>query len=188
MNTVFSISDCRIFIISKCRKKQLAKMYTINFRSLLVSRSPVSSATGSSEKASQWHDMTWHDNKTVFCSFVSSIRAITCNHTDKKENQVFLTFREIQSGAVAKSYMTNSLLIYGEIFAHFLIYQESLPHIWLCMLHSEFPYIWGKFDFLFYQCSVDDVSDKYRCRSDSGKGDSWNKKSCDNVPLVIVEA
>jgi hypothetical protein len=42
--------------------------------------------------------------------------------TDKKENQIFLIYREIQSGAVAKSYMTNGLLIYGEIFAHFLIY------------------------------------------------------------------
>ncbi len=27
-----------------------------------------------------------------------------------------------KSGAVAKSYMTNGLVIYGEIFAHFLIY------------------------------------------------------------------
>jgi hypothetical protein len=43
-------------------------------------------------------------------------------HTDKKENQIFLIYKEIQSGAVAKSYMTNGLLIYGEIFAHFLIY------------------------------------------------------------------
>jgi hypothetical protein len=23
----------------------------------------------------------------------------------------------------------------------------------LQLLHSEFPYIWGKFDFLFYQCT-----------------------------------
>jgi hypothetical protein len=42
--------------------------------------------------------------------------------TDKKENQIFLIYKEIQGGAVAKSYMTNGLLIYGEIFAHFLIY------------------------------------------------------------------
>jgi hypothetical protein len=42
-------------------------------------------------------------------------------HTDKKENQIFLIYKEIQNGAVAKSYMTNGLLIYGEIFAHFLI-------------------------------------------------------------------
>jgi hypothetical protein len=42
--------------------------------------------------------------------------------TDKKETQTFLIYREIQSGAVAKSYMTNGLLIYREIFGHFLIY------------------------------------------------------------------
>jgi hypothetical protein len=38
----------------------------------------------------------------------------------KKENQIFLIYKKIQNG-VAKSYMTNGLLIYGEIFAHFLI-------------------------------------------------------------------
>jgi hypothetical protein len=43
-------------------------------------------------------------------------------YTDKKEIQIFFIYREIQSGAVAKPYMTNGLLIYGEIFAHFLIY------------------------------------------------------------------
>jgi hypothetical protein len=43
-------------------------------------------------------------------------------YTDKKENQIFLIYKEIQSGAVAKSYMTNGLLIYREIFTHFLIY------------------------------------------------------------------
>jgi hypothetical protein len=34
--------------------------------------------------------------------------------------------------------------------------------------------------------SVDDVSDKYRCRS--GKGDSWSQKSRDNVSLGKAEA
>ncbi len=33
-----------------------------------------------------------------------------------------LIYKEIQNGAVAKSSMTNDLLIYGEIFAHFLIH------------------------------------------------------------------
>jgi hypothetical protein len=37
-------------------------------------------------------------------------------YTDRKENQIFFIYREIQSGAVAKSYMTNGLLIYGEIY------------------------------------------------------------------------
>jgi hypothetical protein len=43
-------------------------------------------------------------------------------HTDKKENKIFRIYKEIQNEAVAKSYMSNGLLIYGEIFAHFLIY------------------------------------------------------------------
>ncbi len=50
-------------------------------------------------------------------------------YIDKKENQIFLIYKEIQIGAVAKSYLTNGLLIYGKIFAHFLIYYEVLPHI-----------------------------------------------------------
>ncbi len=79
-------------------------------------------------------------------------------HTDKKENEIFLIYKEIQNGAVAKSYMTNGLLIYGEIFAHFLIYYYLIlgspsPYMTLLLLHSEFPYLWGKFDFLFYQCT-----------------------------------
>jgi hypothetical protein len=41
--------------------------------------------------------------------------------TDKNENQISLICKEIQNGVVAKSYMTNGLLIYGEIFPHFLI-------------------------------------------------------------------
>jgi hypothetical protein len=44
------------------------------------------------------------------------------SYTDKKENQIFLIYKEIQSGAVAKSYITNGFLIYGEIFSHFFIY------------------------------------------------------------------
>jgi hypothetical protein len=39
-----------------------------------------------------------------------------------EKNLIFLIFKKIQNGAVAKSYMTNGILIYGEIFAHFLIY------------------------------------------------------------------
>jgi hypothetical protein len=40
----------------------------------------------------------------------------------KKALKIFLINKEIQNGAVAKSYITNGLLIYGEIFANFLIY------------------------------------------------------------------
>ncbi len=66
-------------------------------------------------------------------------------HTDKKEDQFFLMYKEIQNGAVAKSYMTDGLLVkYLRIsshirkpslhhlcfatapFLHFLIYEETL--------------------------------------------------------------
>ncbi len=36
-------------------------------------------------------------------------------HTDKKENKIFLIYKEFQSGAVAKSYMRKGFLIYEEI-------------------------------------------------------------------------
>jgi hypothetical protein len=38
--------------------------------------------------------------------------------TDKKENKIFLIYKETQKGVVAKSCMTNGLLIYD----YFLIY------------------------------------------------------------------
>jgi hypothetical protein len=49
--------------------------------------------------------------------------------TDKKENKIFLIYKEIQSGAVAKSYMTNGPPIFTEIFAHVLTYLDALPQL-----------------------------------------------------------
>ncbi len=43
----------------------------------------------------------------------STTTSLSLVHTDKKENQIFLIYKEILNGAVAKSYMTNGLLIYG---------------------------------------------------------------------------
>jgi hypothetical protein len=64
-------------------------------------------------------------------------------YTDKKENQIFLIYKKIQGGAVVKSYMTNGLLIYGEIivcaFPHILGSPSS--YMTLQLLHFEFPYI-----------------------------------------------
>jgi hypothetical protein len=45
----------------------------------------------------------------------------TVLYTDKKENNIFLIYKEIQNGAVVNSYITNALLIYGEILSHFLL-------------------------------------------------------------------
>ncbi len=49
--------------------------------------------------------------------------------TDKKENQIFLIYKEIQSGAVAKSYMRKGFLIYEEMRKYFPIYEEAVSHI-----------------------------------------------------------
>ncbi len=43
-------------------------------------------------------------------------------------------------------------LIYEEMRKYFPIYEDAVSYIWLQLLHSEFPYIWGKFDYLFCQC------------------------------------
>ncbi len=50
-------------------------------------------------------------------------------YTDKKENQTFLIYREIQSGAVANSYMRKGFLIYEEMRKYFPIYEEAVSHI-----------------------------------------------------------
>jgi hypothetical protein len=49
--------------------------------------------------------------------------------TDKKENQIFLIHKEIQSGAIAKSYMRKGFLIYEEIRKYFPIYEQAVSHI-----------------------------------------------------------
>jgi hypothetical protein len=49
--------------------------------------------------------------------------------TDKKENKVFLIYKEIQMGAVAKSYMRKGFLIYEEMRKYLVIYEEAVSHI-----------------------------------------------------------
>jgi hypothetical protein len=49
--------------------------------------------------------------------------------TDKKENKIFLTYKEIQSGAIAKSYTRKGFLIYEEMRKYFTIYEKAGSHI-----------------------------------------------------------
>ncbi len=51
-------------------------------------------------------------------------------YTDKKEKKIFLIYKEIQSGAVAKSYMRKGFLIYEEKRKYFPIYEETVSHIY----------------------------------------------------------
>jgi hypothetical protein len=62
--------------------------------------------------------IAWEPATPLFPRIWAYIRGCT----DKKENQIFLLYKEIQNRAVAKSYMTNGLPIYGEILAYFLVY------------------------------------------------------------------
>jgi hypothetical protein len=53
-------------------------------------------------------------------------QSTTRPHTDKKENLIFLIYKEIQSGAVAKSYMRKGFLIYEGMFKYFPIYDFAI--------------------------------------------------------------
>jgi hypothetical protein len=48
-------------------------------------------------------------------------------YIDKKENLIFLIYREILSGAVAKSYIRKGFLIYEEMRKYFPIYCMRRP-------------------------------------------------------------
>jgi hypothetical protein len=49
-------------------------------------------------------------------------------YTDKKEIKIFLIFKEIQSGAVAKSYMRKGILMFEEMRKYFPRYEEAVSH------------------------------------------------------------
>jgi hypothetical protein len=48
---------------------------------------------------------------------------------DKKENKIFLIYKEIQNGAVAKSYMMKDFPIYEEMRKYLAIYEEAVSHV-----------------------------------------------------------
>jgi hypothetical protein len=51
------------------------------------------------------------------------------DYTEKKENQIFIIYKEIQNEAVAKSYMRKGFLIYEEMSNYLTIYEEAVSHI-----------------------------------------------------------
>jgi hypothetical protein len=58
----------------------------------------------------------------------------------KKANKIFLICKEIQSGAVAKSYMRKGFLIYEEMHNYFPIYEEAVIVIYdFATAPSELP-------------------------------------------------
>jgi hypothetical protein len=62
----------------------------------------------------------------TFFSFLSVHRMVST--TIKKKIKFSSYIRKFRLEQL-QSHMTNGLLIYGEIFAHFLKYEEALPHV-----------------------------------------------------------
>jgi hypothetical protein len=63
-------------------------------------------------------------------SFVTTLGNIMVISTlIKKEKKIFLIFKEIQKGAVAKSYMRKGFQIYEEMRKYLVIYEEAFSHI-----------------------------------------------------------
>jgi hypothetical protein len=52
----------------------------------------------------------------VFGYYARSFQVSGLMYTDKKENKIFLIYKEIQMGSGAKSYMRKSFLIYEEMW------------------------------------------------------------------------
>jgi hypothetical protein len=48
-------------------------------------------------------------------------------YSEKRENKIFLIYKEIQMGAVAKSYMSKGFLIYEEM-RKYLVIDEAVSH------------------------------------------------------------
>jgi hypothetical protein len=49
-------------------------------------------------------------------------------YTDKKEKKIVLIYKEVQSGAAAKSYTRKGFLMYEEMRKYFPIYEEVVSH------------------------------------------------------------
>jgi hypothetical protein len=63
------------------------------------------------------------------CVFREGFRRDAFSTLIKKKNQIFLIYKEIQNGAVAKSYMRNGFLIYEEMRKYLIISEEAVSHV-----------------------------------------------------------
>ncbi len=103
----------------------------------------------------------WYSRKPVRTVKVSK------EYTDKKENQIFFIYKEIQSGAVAKSYMRKGFLIYEEMRKYFPQNEEAVSHKWLCNCST--------LNFIIYEENLNSffISVAYRFIKGYIHGDIW---------------
>ncbi len=76
-------------------------------------------------------------------------------YTDKKEIKIFLCIKKFEREQLQCHIWEGLPNIWGnaQIFPHTYMRRPCELHMTLQLLHSEVPYIWGKFDFLFYPCT-----------------------------------
>jgi hypothetical protein len=63
---------------------------------------------------------------SAFLLSQSFLYSMCGRYTDKKENTIFLICKEIQMGAVAKSYLRKGFLIYEDMGKYLIIYEEAV--------------------------------------------------------------
>jgi hypothetical protein len=70
-----------------------------------------------------------NESSSLLVSMHSNIflRLYIMSNTDKKEKKIFLIYKEIQKGAVAKSYMRMGFLIYEKMRKYFVIQYMRSP-------------------------------------------------------------
>jgi hypothetical protein len=54
---------------------------------------------------------------------------VTVTPMKRKENEIFLIYKEIQMGSLEKSYMKKGFLIYEEMCKYLTVYEEAVSHI-----------------------------------------------------------
>ncbi len=93
-------------------------------------------------------------------------------HTNKKEKKIFLIYKEIQTGSVAKSYMRKGFLIYEEMRKYLTIYEEAVSHIWLynrfrlnLLIYIFYLWVKGKISKNNFNLSMADILTDYIIRS-----------------------
>ncbi len=79
-------------------------------------------------------------------------------YTDKKENKIFLIYKEIQNGAVAKSYMRKGFLMYEEMRKYLTIYEEAVSHMYMTVNCSIQNFLIYEKNFIFFFICVLDIA------------------------------
>ncbi len=80
-------------------------------------------------------------NNFCLCTEKHSVSSAFFIHIDQKEKKIFLIYKEIQMGAVSKSYMRKGFLMYEKMRKYLTIYEEAISKFMtLQPIPSEFPY------------------------------------------------